>query len=168
MKRPELSERNKTHGLSLDENGRKTRLYGLWGRMKQRCRDPRAKDYPRYGGRGISICQEWRDFKNFHDWALSNGYNDSLTIERSDCNGNYEPSNCSWITPAAQARNTRKNHRITYMGQTKTLAEWSEILGMESSLIRYRLKAWGNIDEALSTPVGRTNYETIKARTKKF
>ncbi len=74
--------------------------------MKQRCSNPAATKYDRYGGRGITVCDEWReDFQTFYDWAMANGYSDDLTIDRIDNDGDYEPSNCQWIT---QAENTRK------------------------------------------------------------
>lgn len=138
-----LRQRNLRHGLCLDENGKKTRLYGIWSRMRQRCRDANCTDYPRYGGRGIKVCEEWNDYAVFHAWAMANGYNDSMSIDRLDVNGDYCPANCQWITMAAQARNKRNNHRITYNGEAKTLAEWAEIIGIEQSLLRYRLQHWG-------------------------
>lgn len=142
-KRPDLSERNTKHGLCFDENGKKTRLYNIWIRMKQRCFDKNPSDYDRYGGRRITVCQEWKsDYKKFHDWAIANGYDDTKSIDRKDVNGNYEPGNCQWIPMDKQARNKRNNHRITHNGVTKTLIEWAQELGIGSSLLRYRLKHW--------------------------
>lgn len=93
-------ERNVSH------KKRYTRLYTTWKNMKQRCSNPAATKYDRYGGRGITVCDEWReDFQTFYDWAMANGYSDDLTIDRIDNDGDYEPSNCQWIT---QAENTRK------------------------------------------------------------
>ncbi|MBH0230769.1 hypothetical protein [Halobacillus yeomjeoni] len=71
--------------------------------MKQRCFNPKQKDYKNYGGRGIKVCDEWLDFINFYKWAMNNGYNEELTIERNDYNGNYEPKNCTWVTVQQQA-----------------------------------------------------------------
>lgn len=138
-----LLKRNTTHGLSRGPDGKIIRLYNIWSRMKQRCHDLNSSDFAFYGGRGIQVCPEWRsDFKSFHDWAHANGYDDSMSIERADVNGNYEPGNCSWISMKEQSRNKRNNHLIAYGGETKTLAEWAEILGIQSSLLRYRLKHW--------------------------
>ena len=89
--------------------GRHTRLYHIWHGMKERCFTSTNKDYPNWGGRGITVCQEWaNDFSAFRDWAMSNGYADNLTIDRINNDGNYEPSNCRWTTQLEQNRNRRK------------------------------------------------------------
>lgn len=91
------------HGLSGQ------RIYTIWQGMKQRCSNPRATEYAAYGGRGISVCDEWQhDVRAFYEWAIANGYSDDLTIDRIDVNGNYCPTNCRWITQKEQYSNMRR------------------------------------------------------------
>ena len=107
------SETQKTHGLGY------TRLYGTWVNMKGRVFNIKNKWYSDYGGRGIIICDEWKnDFMSFYNWAMSNGYSDELSIDRIDNDGNYEPSNCRWATRIVQSRNqrTQKNNTSGYRG----------------------------------------------------
>jgi hypothetical protein len=91
-----------THGLCH------TRLHSIWTGMKSRCCRPTAGSYDTYGGRGVTVCEEWKtDFKAFYDWAVANGYQDGLTLDRIDPDGNYEPQNCRWATWKEQAANKR-------------------------------------------------------------
>ncbi len=104
LKREMISALNRKHeGKKLHP-----RLYRIWLNMRTRCMNPKYKEFDRYGGRGIRICDEWNDFSAFCSWSLSHGYSDGLTIERVDNDGNYEPSNCAWIPLADQARNKGK------------------------------------------------------------
>ena len=105
------SERRKeTTRKAKSKHGMKgTRLYRIWQGMKSRCGNPNIPCYPYYGGRGITVCDEWKNsFEAFRDWALSHGYSDELTIDRMDVNGNYEPSNCRWASMAEQNKNKRR------------------------------------------------------------
>ncbi len=107
------SETHKTHGL------RSTRLYSIWSKLKGRVLNPKNKDYNDYGGRGITICEEWKnDFMPFYNWAMSNDYSDELSIDRIDNDGNYCPENCRWTTRIIQSRNQRmqKNNKTGYKG----------------------------------------------------
>ena len=86
----------------------KTRLYTIWTNMLQRVSNEKTKTFQNYGARGIAVCDEWKDFIAFRDWALANGYSENLTIDRINNDGNYEPNNCRWTNILVQARNTRK------------------------------------------------------------
>lgn len=117
-----------------------TKLYGVWSGMVQRCTNPKASNYKRYGGRGIKICDEWRkNFVSFYDWAVTHGYKEGLSLDRIDVNGNYEPVNCRWATLEQQQNNMRNNHFIEYKGVTHTIAEWSRILKVNHETLRYRV-----------------------------
>lgn len=135
LQRDELRKRSTIHGLY------KSRLHSVWQSMKQRCKNPGFKGYENYGGRGIKYTPEWENFTDFKDWALSHGYNNTLTIERINVNGNYEPQNVTFVTKFEQHRNRRDNKYITFQGQTETLEGWSRITGIPASTIRNRYLA---------------------------
>ena len=116
----------------------KTRLYKIWDGMRDRCQRATHKYYKNYGGRGISVCDEWQDFMAFSQWALDNGYEDTLTLDRIDNNSNYEPKNCRWATMKQQAVNKRNNHLVTVNNETMTLSECSRKYGIPKSTIRWR------------------------------
>lgn len=123
------------------------RLYYIYRSMKDRCNNPNASNYHRYGGRGIKIYKEWDTYKNFENWALKNGYSDNLSIDRIDNDGNYEPSNCRWTDNITQANNTRTNRFIEYKGEVKTVAEWCRELGIPKARTYARLARGLNLEE---------------------
>ena len=112
-----------------------SKLYFIWRGMKERCFNIKNKRYKIYGGRGIKVCDEWIDKENgstnFINWALNNGYQEKLSIDRIDVNGNYCPENCRWVTMKEQANNTRVNIYKEYNGVIKTLSEWSDYIGVK-------------------------------------
>ena len=115
----------KSHGES------NTKLYKCWVWMRKRCRDINDPKNYRYAGRGITVCDEWeKSFESFRGWAIANGYKEELTIDRIENDGNYEPSNCRWVTRKKQNNNRSDNNLITYNGKTQTLHEWTDELDL--------------------------------------
>lgn len=140
-----------------------TRLYNIWCGMHNRCQNPNNMDYSNYGGRGISFCNEWKDFLPFYDWAISNGYTDKLTLDRIDTNANYCPENCRWVDRIVQGNNKRNNLYLTYNGETHTAAEWGRITGISRQVIRDRIKKYKwTVEKALTTPVIKGGFHEKK------
>lgn len=130
-----------------------TRLYGIWLCMKNRCYHKSHKEYNHYGGKGITICDEWlNDFETFYNWANENGYNDNLTIDRIDNNKGYSPDNCRWATRTEQTRNRTNTIFLTYNGTTLPMAEWCEKTGLSYSAVRLRLERGWDVEKTLTTP----------------
>ena len=128
-----------------------TRLYRIWNAMKERCLCETNPNYSNYGGRGISVCSEWKnDFQAFYEWAINNGYNEDLTLDRIEVNGNYEPSNCRWSTRKEQNFNKRNNRLLSYNGKTQTLQEWSKETGVSYTTLLYRIENGWKLEAALT------------------
>lgn len=127
-----------------DEN-----LYGRWNMMKQRCFNPNNNKYKNYGGRGIKVCEEWLDYHAFKKWSLENGFEEHLTIDRINTNGDYEPSNCRWTDYKEQANNKRDNRMIVFEGKEYTLAELSYLTGIEHATLSLRLSKGMTPEEAV-------------------
>ena len=143
----------KKHNLT-----RKERLYNIWIGMRQRCNNPNNPDFIQYGGRGIWICKEWGDYLEFRKWALSSGYDDSLSIDRINVNGNYEPGNCRWENYTVQNNNKTDNVIFERHGEKKTLAEWAKVHGIKYSVARQRhFRGW-DIERILATPSRRYRF----------
>ena len=132
----------------------KSRLYHIWIGMKQRCYNNKSANFKRYGGRGIYVCDEWKnDYQSFYDWSILNGYDESLTIDRINNDKEYSPQNCRWITIKEQGNNRSTNRYITINNQTKTVAQWAEISGIRTGTLYKRLDN-GIEGEKLLLPVG--------------
>ena len=127
----------------MSKHGMKhTRIYEIWCGMKKRCYNQNSKNFPQYGGKGIIVCDDWKnDFLKFYDWSMKNGYQENLTIDRIDNNGNYEPSNCRWITHKQQQRNRTNNIYLEHNGETKTLSGWCIIMNEPYKRIYSRIKS---------------------------
>lgn len=137
-----INNSNYKHGQN------RTRLYHIYLDMKQRCYNVKSQHYDNYGGRGIKICNEWfNDFKLFYNWSKEHGYTDELSIDRINVNGDYEPSNCRWITISEQQANRRSARLITYKGETLSLKEWAIKTHMNYDKLRYRLDNWSDLDK---------------------
>ena len=116
-----------------------TRIYSEWQGMKGRCYNKGSARYADWGGRGIEVCEQWRNsFESFYTWAMANGYQDNLTIDRIDNNGNYCPENCRWVRQQEQCRNRRSNINITIGNSTRTLMEWCEIFQVDYTNVNAR------------------------------
>ena len=137
-----------TNGLS------QTKLYQCLANMHRRCEDPRNNSYCRYGARGIKVCDEWSmdNVQVFYDWSIANGYKEGLQIDRIDVNGNYEPSNCRWVSAKVNSRNRRTNHMVTVFGETISLAEAVEKYStFDYQIVMNRIYRYGySIEDALT------------------
>lgn len=135
-----------------------SRIYRIYRGIKDRCLNPNNERYCDYGGRGIKICKEWLGecgFDNFEKWSLANGYNENLSIDRVNVNGDYEPSNCRWATTKIQNNNQRKNILISYNGEVKTLAQWVEELNLPYNTIYARIYIYHwDVKEAFEREIG--------------
>lgn len=143
-----IGNSNKTHGMS------NTRIYRIWKGLRNRCENENIPQYSDWGGRGITVCDEWRNFKPFYEWAMSHGYSDDLSIDRIDNNGNYCPENCRWVTEKEQALNRRSNIYLTHDGVTKHISEWDKVIGSKKSgRVRARLNAGWSVADAVTIHV---------------
>lgn len=145
FKNEETKNRFTKHGLKNHS------LYGVYIKMKSRCYNINDKDYKNYGKRGINLCNEWKySFINFYNWAIKNGYQNNLTIERINVNENYEPNNCTWIENKYQALNRVNSLKFTYHGETKDIRYFSEKYHINYYTLRARLTNYHwNIKDAI-------------------
>lgn len=141
----------KSTGLSRKTHGKShTSLFRIWSGMITRCEYEKGRSFKDYGGRGIKVCEEWRkDFQKFYDWSINNGYKKGLEIDRINVNGNYEPSNCRWVTNIVNANNKRSNVFIEYGGEKKTIAEWARFYNVNYKSLWGNLSKGDSLDEAV-------------------
>lgn len=144
FRRDELSNR-KTHG------GTDSRMYRVWCAIKARCLNKNTVAYKDYGARGITICDDWKSsYESFRDWALCNGYQEKLSIDRIDNNQGYSPENCRWVDAKAQANNRRSNRIYEIDGETHNLTEWANLRGVNPKTLYSRMYSGMSFEEALN------------------
>lgn len=124
--------------------------YQVWKDMMRRCYDPHNSNYANYGGRGISVCEEWKDLQIFQQWALSHGFKKNLQLDRIDNDGNYVPENCRFVTRMENCNNKRNNHLVQFHGEVRTLAEWSRILDIPYRAIIQRLRRGWSVERTFT------------------
>lgn len=147
--------------LTMKHNKTSTRLFRIWAGIKQRCYNVNREKYKNYGAKGITMCEDWKNnFNCFYNWATSNGYNDNLTIDRIDVNGNYEPKNCQWVNQQKQQNNRTNNHILEFNNQSYTINEWARITNIKRCTIKERLKRGWSIEKTLTTQV--RNFRNLK------
>ena len=133
-------QKEMTHKANSKHNECGSRLYCEWLNMKSRCNNKNNKYYKIYGGRGITICDEWsKNYLKFKEWAIANGYQDNLTIDRIDNNGNYEPTNCRWATWKEQANNTRRTIKYEFGNLKLSIKQWAELFGINYGTFKDRI-----------------------------
>lgn len=144
-------QNNLKHGECI--GGNVSRLYNIWAGVKARCYSKKNPKYKYYGGRGISICDEWHDFEAFKAWAIDSGYNNNLTIDRINNDGNYEPKNCRWVNQKIQSNNCRRNVTIRFNNKEHTISEWADISGIPYKTLWNRMHSGWDVYKALTVPV---------------
>lgn len=155
-----LAKRRRTHGESQGRT--RSREYGIYLAMKQRCRNSEQKSFSHYGGRGITICEKWmKSFKSFLD-DMGRCPSPDHSIDRVDNNGNYEPGNCRWATQTEQMRNQAKNRILEFNGLSKCVAEWAEITGLHVNTIKFRLRSGWPIEEVLTIPIQKPKFKSAR------
>ena len=142
--------------------GTHTRLYGVWQAIKRRCYMKTIADYKNYGGRGIRMADEWiNEFEPFRKWSLENGYKKGLEIDRTNNDGNYEPSNCKWVTHTVNGNNKRNSKFATINGKTQTISQWATESGISRKTIQSRLNyGWEDERLLLSPKLGNNQFTT--------
>lgn len=140
-----------------------TRIYNIWRTMRKRCFKPDHDSYRYYGAKGIIVCDEWLMFIPFYKWAIANGYNDDLTIDRLDDNGNYEPSNCQWLSMWEQNRKHKHCILITHQGRTQLAIDWAREFGVKLPTFYWRYHRGYSMDKILGiSPIVREDWSSVR------
>ena len=138
------SKRAVKHGcLKKNNSPEQKRLYSIWSGMKQRCYNKSATHFKSYGGRGIEVCDEWKDnFESFYNWAIKNNYSEDLTLDRKDYDKGYYPENCRWATQTEQANNKRTNRILEYKNKKYTVSQFIKEFNLDEELTRQRINVY--------------------------
>lgn len=154
LAREKRSKRMKEKNPGYKHGKNNSRLHIIWDAMKKRCYLNSHIHYLNYGGRGIEVCEEWKNnFMSFYNWAIDNGYKDDLTIDRIDSDKNYCPENCRWITYKQQANNKRNNHFVEYKGKKYTISQLAEEKNIKYDILLYRINKGWDLEDAINLPV---------------
>lgn len=132
----------------------RTPLHNLWRGMHARCKFSGCSSYRLYGGRGVSVCEEWATYEPFRDWAIANGYAQGLSIDRIDPDGDYQPANCRWVSKSEQQRNKRNTFHVEWRGERGCLREFTRKTGKNYSTVYRRIKNGWSVEDALTLPSG--------------
>lgn len=141
------------HNFNITHGESRTRIYTIWGNMINRTSNKKNKDYKNYGGRGITVCEEWKNYLTFKKWALENGYSDTLTLDRIDNDKGYCTGNCRWADEETQNNNKQQSRKIEYKGKIKSVEQWAKEYNINRSTLVNRLNKGKSIKEALETPI---------------
>lgn len=140
----------------------KTKIYSVWNGIKQRCLNKNSTAYKMYGEKGINICEDWKIFINFYNWAINNGYEEGLTIDRIDNNNGYYPNNCRWVDYTIQNNNRNCSIKIEAFGENKTILEWEKdkrcVVKANTLYIRIFRQKW-NVEEAITQKQRKNQYK---------
>lgn len=147
-----LGTKSQSHGET------RTKLYNVWQSMHARCKCKSHPSYKNYGGRGIYVCDDWKEYLKFKEWALSHGYEDGLSLDRIDNDSPYCPENCRFVTMKQQANNRRTNILFELNNVVHTLTEWSDIAGIKYDTLYRRIKRGWSFEDAINKPVSKREH----------
>lgn len=163
LKKESSINRFTTHGQT------KTPLYRVWASMIQRCYYPKSKSFKSYGEKGVTVCDEWRDFDGFYNWAINNGYKETLSIDRVDCKGNYSPDNCQWIPLSLNREKHRDSIMLNHQGEERPLKTWCDKLNLPTQTVRRFFRKNGKelTEQGIAVVISTGDKQFFNTRKKK-
>lgn len=150
LRKEETTKRKTLHGNT--SKGKIPPIYSVWNAMLRRCTNTKDVNYKHYGGRGITVCEEWKEYINFYNWAINNNYSEKLTLDRINNNESYCPNNCRWVTMKVQANNKRNNRILVVNGISMNLNQWAKQLSISSTALRNRINRGWSIEDTVTIP----------------